>query len=170
MFMINNIGKSLMGGIKNKDKLEIIEIVKDYDWEYKPHVISDILASEDPSVVFRDKDGCPTQKIYKVLNDKDGNRVGFYILQKYRRNWKKIEIMYLFIKPEYRGRGYASRIIRSIQVKSNNIYTDSKDQVFIKIISKLGFRYIGKCRNGVEDCFHYGEEEEEDKTGRVSAR
>ena len=64
--------------------------------------------------------------------------------------------MYLFIKPEHRKKGYASRIIKSIQLKSNNIYLDTKDDKFIKLISKLDFKRLGLCKNGVESCYHYG--------------
>lgn len=149
------IAHSIIATIRDEDKLEIIKMVKDYDWEYKDFVIGDVCMSMLPVDITDTQDNL-TKKVYKVLNDKNKNKVGFYILQKYNCNWKKIEIKYFFIKPEYRRRGYATRIIRSLQTKSNNIYLDTKETPFIKMISKLGFKDIGLCMNGVETCYHYG--------------
>ena len=144
----------------NKDKRDIIRMMVDSDWEYQQHVVSEVMFS--CIGVYNDSAGDVSSMIFKVLHDKDGNQVGFYILRKFKGNWKKVEIKYLFIKPEYREKGYASRILRSIQTKSNNIYLDTKDERIINFISKLGFKEVGLCANGVERCFHYGEMAEGD--------
>ena len=138
----------------NENHIGILEMMINSDWEYKNHVISDLM-SNFVGIGLCDVDGVPSRQIYKVLHS-GKTKVGFYILRKFAGNWKKVEIMYLFIKPEHRKKGYASRIIKSIQLKSNNIYLDTKDDKFIKLISKLDFKRLGLCKNGVESCYHYG--------------
>ena len=95
-----------------ENQIGIMEMMKNSDWEYKNHVISDMM-SNFIGIGLCDVDGVLSRKIYKVLHSGE-SEVGFYILRKFAGSWKKVEIMYLFIKPEHRRKGYASRIIKSI--------------------------------------------------------
>jgi hypothetical protein len=57
----------------------------------------------------------------------------------------------MFIKPEHRRRNYATFIIKRLQNKYSDISCDTKDTPFIRIIKRLGFKFIRRCDNNVED-------------------
>jgi len=136
--------------IKNKDHQEIIRMAKKYKWEYTWHLVSDILMELSPLVSFSN-----TKNHYHIIKDSTGNKVGFFTYSAYTDDIGKSELNYIFIKPGYRKKGYATSVIN--QLKSNEsydrIYVDTKNPHMIALLNKLEFKEIGLCKNGVETCY-----------------
>jgi RimJ/RimL family protein N-acetyltransferase len=137
----------------NKSKLSsdehlIYEMVEEYNWEYKNHVKSELILNYI-NVGIMDRENNIIKKYCKVIRNKEKQVVGFYIFNKY--NKIKGELGYMFIKPEHRRRNYATIIIKRLQNKYSDISCDTKDTPFIRIIKRLGFKFIRRCDNNVED-------------------
>ncbi len=137
--------------IKNKDQIEIIRMAKKYKWEYTWHMISEILVGVSP-VLY-----CPNcVNNYRIITDlKTGNKVGFFVFGVYTDDIGKTELKYIFIKPGYRKKGYATQVIKGLRSDEEyeRMYVDTKNPHMIALLNKLEFKEVGLCKNGVETCY-----------------
>jgi RimJ/RimL family protein N-acetyltransferase len=138
--------------IKNKDHQEMIRMAKKYKWEYTWELVSDILMELSPLIVLSN-----TERYYDILRDEYGNKIGFVVIFAFTDDIGKAEVKYLFIKPGYRKRGHATRVINCLKEQEivNRIYADTKNPEMIALLNKLDFKEVGICSNNIETCYKW---------------
>jgi len=92
---------------------------------------------------------------YTLMKTKDGVEFGFCIIYEYTDVKDKAEIKYFFVRPECRRKGFAKEYFARIMPRYKSIYTDTSSENYVKLITGLGFRKVGKCKFTDEICYKW---------------
>ena len=137
----------------NEEERHISCMSSEYDF-YKQDVLATMLM---PKVVGFDK-GDAIQATNHLLRDEENdNDIGFII------TWlntldKQLQIKFIFLKPEYRQKGFFTRLINTWkedkdELGVDTIHLDTKEEGMIRAANKNGFKYVRKCDNGEDLLF-----------------
>jgi len=92
---------------------------------------------------------------YTVMKTKCGVVFGFCLIYEYTDVKDKAEIKYFFVRPECRRKGFAKEYFKRIMPRYKSIYTDTSSENYVKLITGLGFRKVGKCSETDEICYKW---------------
>ena len=123
--------------IKDKTHKQILKMSK--GWRYERNVLQEVCSQYLPI------DFTNVKKQFKLIKY-DGKVAGFHISQAYTDDIGKGEILYFYIKPGYRRKGIATKVIKNICSRFTSVYTDTSEEAYVKMIEKIGFVENGKCK------------------------
>lgn len=100
-------------------------------------------------------------KVSAVLFKNYEDPSGFAIIHKYKGHKgmesenPHIVIAYIFVKPEYRRKGYFTDYIKQLQSENDELYIESSKYECIHGANKYGFKFVRKCDNGDDLLFKW---------------
>jgi len=142
----------------SESEKQVLDISKEYDWEQSN--ILGLITHYKAGLM-----GSNSKLICKTIKTDDDEIVGFYIINKwnfcnynfqyYKEADKEYSFNFIFIKPQYRNKGYFKNLLKKFMEKYECISFDGVESYILEnALEKRGFKKIKPCRDGRG--FYYG--------------
>ena len=142
----------------SESEKEVLDISKEYDWEHSN--ILGLITHYKAGLM-----GSNSKLICKTMKTNDDEVVGFYIINKwnlcsfnfqyYKDADKEYSFNFIFVKPQYRNKGYFKNLMKKFMEKYECISFDGvESDILENALEKRSFKKIKPCRDGRG--FYYG--------------
>jgi len=142
----------------SESEKQVLDISKEYDWEQSN--ILGLITHYKAGLM-----GSNSKLICKTIKTDDDEIVGFYIINKwnfcnynfqyYKEADKEYSFNFIFIKPQYRNKGYFKNLLKKFMEKYECISFDGvESDILENALEKRSFKKIKPCRDGRG--FYYG--------------
>jgi FtsZ-binding cell division protein ZapB len=142
----------------SESEKQVLDISKEYDWEQSN--ILGLITHYKAGLM-----GSNSKLICKTIKTDYDEIVGFYIINKwnfcnynfqyYKEADKEYSFNFIFIKPQYRNKGYFKNLLKKFMEKYECISFDGvESDILENALEKRSFKKIKPCRDGRG--FYYG--------------